>query len=216
MNWLQKLSQRDPWSMTNDEFLAHHNTGYIEPYREPYDLEKIKDLAGDKSRYPILLKRMNISGMDVEFRQREEKQNYVRTDEEGEIVRDGRGLATYLDDEEVLEKDVPLNDPLIQLWVGDTPVGWIGPSFGATELFIAKELWQKGLGSAALKLWLEMYPTRGHKPSILGQMTGVGQNTVRKVHRDLVDEAIQRGEDVPDNIREEHAISSARPQHERF
>ncbi len=186
MNWLQKLSQQ-PWEMSEDEFVDFHNTGYISP--DSYTQTSLGDMqkwAPDKDKYPILLTTMQFGDLEVGFRQTGEENKYVKQDTEGEIVRDEQGMALYLSEEEMLARGLPLHSETIGFFVGDIRIGWIGDSFGATELFVADEFKNRGIGSTALKMWLEMYPRRRKKP--MGQMTPAGEGALRKTHRMFTDE----------------------------
>lgn len=210
MNWLLRLSQttaKYPWQMTRDEFIKHHNTGFIPSSaysNDPYDLSKVKEIAGLKSKYPILAASVLHGDMNLEFRQSGEHQRYVKTDDEGEIIRDEKGMALYLSDEEAEAKGLETKDPTMHIFANDVPIGWVGESFGATELFVADEMQKQGIGTLALKLWLQMYPFRANQTRTLGQMTSAGESTAVRAHEALVRDAVEEGQDVPEEVRRDY------------
>ncbi len=198
MNWFNKISQQ-PHELTSEQFADYHNTGYIDPESYTHDRYSLESMSHYvKEEYPILIKTMNISGMNVEFRQSGKKQKFVKPDKDGWGMRDENDNVIYLDDQGIEEADLQLHEQTIHVWVDNMHAGWVGDSFGATELFVANELQNRGIGTELLKLYLEMYPTSRNKPRRLGQMTPAGVGLASKVHREMVQDAMDRQESIPE------------------
>lgn len=200
-----KLAARNfPWEVTQDEWMRQQNTGFIssDAYEDEYPMKEPQDL----SKYPILLDTKNFAGKIIQFRQTGEPLRYVATDDEDEIIRNEQGMATYLTDEQMKEQDLQPRDTTISFFDNNLIIGHIGDSFGATELFVDKDYQHMGIGTYALKLYLTLYPTHHHKPRHLGQMTNAGENTARKVHRLLVEDALRNNKPVPSEILQEYGL----------
>lgn len=217
MNWLHKISQvTPPWTQTWEEFIDYHKTGFIPGgYGEGgmgEDLSHYNDRnqqGGHYSpaKYPILLDKKTFDThrygeVEVEFRQSGEGVRYVKHEPPGysEIMRDELGLAVYLNPEEMIEKDLPDKDTTIMMFSGGKCIGHVGNSFGATELYVVREFQGAGIGPAALKLYMETYPSQSHKTPQLGQMTWQGIATAKKTWMQFVEDAAKKGEPVPDNV----------------
>jgi len=203
MNWLQHIAQTPdprythPRDMTEDEFINYHYTGHIDssaydegPGYEAYNLDKVNKIVGPKEKYPVVLGTFNIGNNLVELRKSDEKLQYVKylDDERLDLARDEQGNLIYLSDEEMDQKDLPRVDLTIHAFIDDIAIGWVGESFGATELFIAEEYRNQGIGTFLLKTWLDMHPSRSNKPRRLGQMTPAGEATTRRVHQRYMQE----------------------------
>ncbi len=214
MNWFMKVfaGLQSPSSMTQDEFMGYHQTGYISPdaYGEGggYDLSHYNDEKeyghtdhrnphqghGQQPTNPFLITTKNIDGMDINFWGTGQENKYVHwLDEEHSKHR-------YLTEEETAEQDIPSKDQTIYLYHDDNCIGHVGDSWGATELFVVKEYQGHGIGTEALKLYMEMNPSRNHETPRLGQMTSSGTATATNVWMKFVEDAIARGEQLKPEV----------------
>lgn len=216
MNWLFKISNVPPWTQTWEEFIDYHKTGYIShgygDEGQGYDLSHYNDQnqkggRNSAERYPTILdrKKFNVpryGEVEVVFRKSEESVRYVKTEEDAdgfpEVVRDERGLATYLTEEEMQQRGLPLTNPTIHMFAGDLMIGHVGDSFGATELFVVREFQGGGIGPYLLKLYMESNPKAAR--SRLGQMTWQGIATAKKTWMMFVEDAIRKNENIPDDV----------------
>ena len=85
------------------------------------------------------------------------------------------------------ERNLPTEEIGITAFVGDLEVGYIGDSFGATELFVAKEYQQKGIGSELVYLFLKKYPFKQS-----GGFSLLGEKTYRNVYKRIIEESQQK------------------------
>ena len=193
---------KEPWEMTKDEFLEYHRTGVIS--KEAYEERTVKDFEwlGQKKKYPKLIRTYKIKNHEnIEFRQTTEKLKYVKTDEEGEIVRDDKGLAVYLTDAEMQEKKLPFYDTTVVAFnEKGHPVGYASNEFGADGVWIAKEYQKRGVGTELLtELRKQFSPMRQ-----IGQMTHVGEKGTLAYYRRQIEEALKEGKPVPELVLREY------------
>ena len=89
-----------PWQQTQREYLDSQRTGYIssDAYKNYSTSEGISQFTRVEN-YPEHLATMDIRGTPVEIRRTREPVHYVKTKDD-DIVRDARGMAVYLTDEE--------------------------------------------------------------------------------------------------------------------
>jgi hypothetical protein len=219
-NWLQKIAQViPPWTQTWEEFIAHHQTGNISggygDEGQGLDLSHYNDRNQKNGwyspeRYPVLIGKRTFNvprygEVEVEFRQTGDSNKYVKTSEPDEtgysdIVRDEKGNAIYYSPDEMREKDLPAEDTTTMMFSNGLCIGHIGDSFGATELFVVREFQGGGIGPYALKLYMETYPSKGHKTPRLGQMTWQGIATAKKSWMMFVEDAIKSNKPVPQEV----------------
>jgi len=199
MNWYK--TAQNPLEETSKEFLDRHFTGHIPSWSyEEHPTREDFSWLGDRSKYPILHSKQLFNGIEVEFRQTGKKDQYVRTDDNKEIVRDAQGNAEYLTDEEVVKRGLSLYDTTIVAFDSKGPIGWVGNSFGVPEVFIIEEMQKKGIGTYLLSEWMKYRPQSQH----IGQMTPAGVNMTLAYHRKLVQDAIEQGKEIPEHILEEY------------
>jgi GNAT superfamily N-acetyltransferase len=175
---------RSRWP-TEKEFLEHHITGCIpsDAYRQYSTSEGISWL-GKPEEYPHVLKVMDIDGEPVEIRVRMTELQYVKKDDDGEIVRDRRGMAMYLTDEEAAKKGYPLLEPHVVAFNSKgQPVGWASNEWGATGVWVVSDYQHKGIGYELLKEFRKRFPDRR-----LGQATDAGMRLAGKYYRKMVEE----------------------------
>ncbi len=75
-------------------------------------------------------------------------------------------------------------------------MGWIGDSFGATEVFVHPEYQKQGIGVELLA----QYDKQAGKPKLGGQSTTAGENMRRAYHKKQVTEALHEGKTVPEEV----------------
>lgn len=189
----------------SNDFLSYHQTGGIseDAYDNYGSIEGISWL-GKPEDYPYLLKSQKFGDETIEFRQKREKNKYVRHDDNDEIARDNKGLALYLTDEEVLAKGYPLYDPGVTAFnEAGQPIGFASNEFGATGVWVVKDYQRSGIGTDL------MYEFRKQvKPKKrIGQMTPSGESMTRSYHKRLVEEALAQGKKIPTHILEEYGIA---------
>lgn len=170
------LEQKDwaggkhPSQMSQDEFMKLHHTGYIDPsvYKE-----YAKDLSwlGTPQKYPKVVGKHG----SIEFRKSGEPLKYVATDEEGEIIRDKDGTATYMSKEEMINQGLALEDQAVVAFDGDRPIGFVSNEWGAVGVWVLGDYQKRGIGVALTKMFMKENPHM-----TLGQMTPAGQKLAQK------------------------------------
>ncbi len=172
-------------AMPFNEFFAHAASYQI----EDYDNDKTwNDTANElilykPESYPIILKTIEVKGKKIDFRQSGEKLKYVATRPNGEIIREENGNATYMSDEELVAKNIPLYDETIYAFDGEKRIGWVANSFGVPELFIRPEYQRLGIGTELLYEYLmQMDGHHMRHKGFLGQFTQAGIRTIQKLH----------------------------------
>ena len=186
-----------PWQMTIAEFMSYHVTGRIpssayEGYRTIEGLDWLKE-----EKYPLLYSTIEFGEETIEFRKTGEKNSYVKCDINGEIVRDGEGLVTYLTDDEVRAKGLALEDQTIVAFNSNgKAIGFASNEFGTTGIWVVEEYQKQGVGTYLLDEFRKTMPSR----SRMGQATGAGENLLLSWHRKQVLHAIEAGYGVPDIV----------------
>ena len=202
MNWykIAQTAYQEPWKQTQEEYLKYHFTGSIES--GAYDQYKtIEGLAWlKKERHPKLYSVKNFNGIDVEFRKSGEENQYVKTDDNDEIIRDESGDVVMMSKEEMIQKNLPLEDQDIVAFIGDNAIGWASEEFGATGVWVVEQYQKLGIGTYLLH---EFRKTMSDK-SRMGQATYEGIRLMKSYHKKLVKEALEAGKPVPENVLEDY------------
>ena len=198
MNWYKKYAASpQAWQMTQEQFMDHHRSGYIPEHAyEKYMTREGISWIRPKEEMPILHSKLNIDGKEIEFKQSGKKNRYVKTDDNGEIVRDASGLATYLSDEETLASGLSLYENGITAYDDQGPIGWVANSFGVPEVIVIREYHGKGIGTYLLSSWMKQRPEKQK----IGQMTPSGERMSIAYHRQQLRDAISEGKEVPQEI----------------
>ena len=185
-------------------FTEYHNTGNINEgaYSDYKTMEGISWL-GSVDKYPILVGKQQYRNEMIEFRKEDEPLQYVKTDEDDEIMRDENHMALYLSQEEMIERELPLtNTSVVAFNKNGQPIGWASNEFGADGVWVVEEYQKLGIGTDLLHEFRKQY-----KPGRqIGQMTGSGRNMTRSYHKKLVEEALKEGKEVPMDIRQEYEL----------
>lgn len=162
---------------SKEDFLKHHNTGFI-PSHVYKDYEKEGGLSwlGSKNKYPVLLTSKQYGPYLIEFRQSGEKVQYTKINDEGDIVRDEEGWATYFSPEEMKQMNLRDTDSTIVAFFEDKPIGFASNEFGSIGVWVEGKYQKLGIGSDLLVMYMEDNPKFLHGKSKIGQMTNAGTN----------------------------------------
>lgn len=196
----KNIQEGRPYEATQQHFLNYHHTGGIpeNAYKQYDNMEGVSWLGG-KERYPILVKKERYGDEMIEFRKKDEKLQYVKHDKDGEILRDEKGMALSLSDEEMKEKNLPMLDTSITVFNEQgQPVGWASNEFGADGVWIINEYQKRGIGTDLLHEFRKQFPAKRR----MGQMTSSGINAAKAYHRKLVQEALKNKQKVPPYVME--------------
>lgn len=164
---------------TAQDFLRSQYTGFIQ--QSVYDnmsfTQKIE-------KTPELLRKFNAkNGEVIEFRKTGEKLKYVKWDKE-KMVRDEKGLALYMSDDEVLKKGYPTEDTTIYAFnsKGEN-VGYASDEFGVDGVWVKPEYQRQCIGT---ELLIELKKQFKHQPDRkIGQMTPAGMEMAKSFYRKL-------------------------------
>ena len=139
---------------------------------------------------------MQVGDKEIEFRQTGEKLQYVKYDENDEIVRDENNMAIMMTDEEAKAAGRQLYNQDITAFDDQGPIGWVSNEFGVPGVWVIDEYQKKGIGTRLLS---EFMKTRKPEQK-LGQMTGSGRQLAKSYHRKLIQEALEQGKPVPPEV----------------
>jgi len=189
------------WKMTKQEFLDFHRTGYIpQNAYERYETREGLSWLSPMSKRPVLHSKKTFNGKEIQFRQSGEKSQYTRLDENDNIVRDEKGYATFLTDEEIRAKKYPTHDTTIVAYDDQGPVGLVSNEFGVPGVWVIKEYQGKGMGTYLLSEWMKDRPSSQK----MGQMTSSGEQLTLAYHRKLIQKAIEEGKSIPPEVLQEY------------
>lgn len=149
------------------EFLNYHCTGHIDD--ESYD-----DVSFDfpLDDYPYLIREfIDKTGEVIEFRKYKDKNNYVKKDENGEIMRGENKLALKLSEEEILEKNLPLYQAGATAFnkKGEC-IAYSSDEFSSDGVWVREDYQRRGIG---LELLIELRSSFKDSRR-MGQMTSQG------------------------------------------
>ena len=200
----QLIQEGKGHQVTPINFLDYHNTGQIQDSAyNMYGTKEGVEWLGKKEKYPILLKKEQYGDEEIEFRQEGTENKYVKTDENDEIIRDKKGLAVLMSDEEIREKGLPVYDTTITAFNSQgEPIGWASDEFGADGVWVIKDYQGKGIGTDLLYEFKKQFrPGRR-----IGQMTNSGRSMAKSYHKKLVEEALRQGKEVPKEILQHYEL----------
>lgn len=171
---------------TEDEFMKHHKTGWIpsDAY-ERYEADGGLSWLGPKSKYALLVSSKKYGEDTIEFRKKDEKLKYTATDKDGDIVRDEKGMATYMTDDEIAKEGLATHEQTIVAFAGDKPIGMASNEFGTIGVWVEKSYQKKGIGSDLMVMFMEQNKKWMKGTSKIGQMTNAGENMSRSAYRKL-------------------------------
>jgi len=201
---IYKIAQYKPWEMTRQEFLDYHHTGYIsssayDDYSTVDGLSWIK-----KEKYPVLYSVKNFGKYRIEFRKSGEKLKYTAIDpnDDLKILRDEKGMALMLTDDEIKSKGLPTEDLTIAAFDGDKAIGLASDEWGTDGVWVVKDYQKLGIGVYLLS---ELRKQHEDKRKI-GQMTDAGYNMSGSYHKKEVKDALDRGDLNPNSPKYEEII----------
>ena len=186
MTAIMREKKKGPEELDRDAFLSHHYTGYIASSAySKYEEEGGLSWLGDKSKYPILLNRGKYGQFDVEFRQTGQVNEYMKTDENGDVVRYADGKIQMMTPEEIKANGLATHDESIVAFVGDKPIGFASNEFGAVGVWV-EGLYQKvGIGTDLLDMHIELRPRVKSGTGKIGQATNAGISLMKAYHRKM-------------------------------
>lgn len=144
----------------------------------------------DKKNYPKLLNNIKIHNIDFEIRMKiidKSKLNYVKTNEQGEVLKDEKGNIVYYSKEEV-EKIIPDKYQIGVFTKDGTFVGGAQDEWGAMLYYIANEYKGFGLGKIIAKIAYGLQPEKSS-----GGFSPSGLRTFRKIHSEFVRDYLSSG-----------------------
>ncbi len=200
--WYKKaqIEEKQPWQMTQDEYFQYHYTGFIsssayDKYKTKEGLEWLK-----KSQYPILYDKKQFGSNIIEFRKSGNKLQYVKHDDNEDVLRDENGLAIMMTPQEIIDAKLTAEDQTIVAFIGDDAIGLASNEWGATGIWVVEDYQKLGIGTYLLK---EFRKTMNPK-SKLGQMTESGIELTKAYHKKLVQEALNENKNVPQEVLDDY------------
>ena len=184
---IKREKAKGPEELDQDAFLRHHYTGHIasSAYSQ-YEKEGGLSWLGDKSKYPVLLHKGKYGPFDVEFRQTGQLNQYVKTDDKGDIVRlNGGKDVQYMTPEEIKAAQLATHDESIVAFVGDKPVGFASNEFGAVGVWVEGPFQKVGIGTDLLDMHIQLRPRVAAGKSKIGQATYAGISLMKAYHRKM-------------------------------
>jgi 8-oxo-dGTP pyrophosphatase MutT (NUDIX family)/GNAT superfamily N-acetyltransferase len=190
--------------LDEDDFLDLHRTGHIptssyermddprawqpENLAPEYQGDNYKD-PHTRSTYPTL--RGHIAtrdGRELDVLSRDEKLRYVKTDAENDIVRDEKGEAVYLSEDEIKAKGLPITDTTMVVFDGEQEVATASDEWGTDGIWVNPDYRRQGIGVQLLRMFRKQFPYPRWK---VGQMTIAGEELTRAYYRKYKDEPRQ-------------------------
>jgi hypothetical protein len=198
------ISQGKEHEVSPTNFLQYHYTGFIPQHvYETYKTKQGISFIGTYEEYPLLVKSKNYNGEIIEFRKKDRKLQYVKTDANDDIVRDEQGLAIMMSDEEMQQKNLPLTDTTMTAFNSNKePIGFASNEFGADGIWVVEEYQKKGIGADLLYEFRKQF-RHGRK---IGQMTNQGISLTKSYHKKLIQDALNQGKYVPEDILKEYGL----------
>jgi len=196
-----------PEQVPSRYFLNYHRTGSISgnPYSQyTDDPEGLNWLNPDK--FNIHIKDIERNKLNFELKAEKQLKTKYRGhyDENGfwEYERDENNQLVPLSEEEVLRKPEPYEITLALFHNGKI-VGFAADEFGASGVYLQKPYQGMGLGTLLLHEFLKITGRlqRGNK---MGQMTSWGSYATKNLHKQIVEEALQEGKNVPEKVLNEY------------
>lgn len=187
-----KVERQNPWAVPLWDYYDRVQKLSGKKWHAPGEIstETVESLEwigppGDK----VKIGEREFGGSTISFYRDVTPVRYVKNDEEGKIIRDDQGLATYLSEDEMRAKGLPLFDTTVTAYDGDAPIGIVADEWGATLVQVAEEHQKKGIGKFLSKLWRRAYPFKAS-----GGFSDQGLSTFKRVYQDFVREALESGE----------------------
>jgi len=190
----ETIESGNPWAIPLWEYYTRVQEGSGKKHHAPGDIktQTVESLEwmGEPKESDVKIGEREFGDTTVSFYRSTERNKYTRKDENDEIVRDPEtGLATYLSDEEMLDRGLPAFGTTVRAYDGDTPIGSVADEWGASLVQVAEEHQKKGIGRFLSKLWRKAFPFKSS-----GGFSDQGLSTFKRVYQDFVREALESGE----------------------
>lgn len=158
------------------EFIQHHLTGTI-----PESAYRENIIEYDIKAYPRVIDTyITPMGEKIELRQSDEKLKYVKKNEEGDIIRDEKGLALFLTEEEMDQKGYnKYSTTILAFNEQEKSIGLASDEWGADGIWVNQDYQKQGIGLTLLTAFRKQFP----ESRIMGQMTYAGRNLARSFFR---------------------------------
>ena len=179
---IEQLSLKEYIAAINPQE-KHHQSDFMDSRSSEND-DSISYMKRD--RFPVLVATKN----GIEYRRSGEKIRYVAHDADGEIARDEKGMALYMTDEQMDAAGLSKYDVIMAAFEGDKAIGFIGDSFGATELVVAKNQRGRGIGSELSYLFRKDNPFRDSGGFSHGGQAAAERSYWRMVYGKVPDEVV--------------------------
>lgn len=181
--------QVDPALLTLQEYtkLVNEKDKWHPDHAYDYDVERMSEFKKVED-YPKLVKTMTINGIRLSFRLKEEKPLYVKTDENGNVVKIN-GEVQYFSDEEVARLGKRSKHWSVVVFDEDNKaVATVQDEWGTVLIAVAREYRGFGLGPILGRIARSIEPDKTS-----GGFTPAGYANFRKVHREFVRDALVSG-----------------------
>ena len=194
-----KLDGKEPWELTQQDFLDKSITGHIsstayERYATSAGLDWIK-----YDKHPKLVYRGEFNRQTVEFKSSGEKLKYTKMDPSDPLeithLRDEHGNLVWMSDEEIAAENLPTEDREIAAFVDKVPIGFASDEWGVPGVWVVRDWQRKGIGMKLLELFSRERPIKK-----LGQATIQGREFSAGYHKRLVKQALATGKNVPPEV----------------
>lgn len=168
------------YDLVNPDERSHPDSAYN------WDAERMRWIK--RAEYPHLLRRLLLAGLSIEVRYKATPCRYVRRDAEGAAVQGSDGNIEELSDAEAAALGRRLVEYTFAAFDGDQAVALAADEWGCWLVAVAQEYRGIGLGTEMQRLAREHEPAR---PS--GGFTSRGEAGLRRVHREMVRDALASG-----------------------
>ena len=198
----------NPALMTCQEYIEMINRDNEWHPDRAYDmsLEQLNQYDNSNQENYKLIRRFRINGLNFQLMVRIRKNSYNRRDQDGEIVRDDKGMALQYSDAEIKDLGLRPHEFSLAVFCNNKRVAYAEDEWGAMLIVVAREYRGLGLGPLVGKFARSLEPA---KPS--GGFTNRGYNNLIKIHGEMVRDTMQdglysklvsRGEMTPERAKE--------------
>ena len=190
----ERIERENPWAIPLWEYHDRVQEGAGKKYHAPGEIktQTVESLSwmGEPKESDVKIGERDFGDTTVSFYRGTDRNKYTKTNEDGDIVRDPEtGLATYLSEEEMLGRGLPLFGTTVRAYDGATPIGSVADEWGATLVQVAEEHQKKGIGKFLSKIWRKAFPFKTS-----GGFSDQGRSTFKRVYQDFVREALESGQ----------------------
>ena len=186
-NVVKKRDMIEPALMTSEEYLnylnaykSHPDTAYQFSLSEDNSVISEKELnikyklINTKRHGSIYIKYYVNKGIGFK------DNKYVSHDKDGNIIRDDNGRVVYMTDDEIEKAGFTFDRQIIAVH-DNKIIGTAQDEWGATLVYVVKELMGIGVGEELINYYLSYYPNKD-----TGGTTSSGFNSLRKYHANQI------------------------------